>query len=160
MDGAQAPLSDRVLAACGALVRKTRRVLGVPFGTPLTSAEVELVRHVRRTPECSVAEAANALGLAPNTVSTLVRALTDRTVLHRRADPRDRRVVRLELTPEADRRLAGWRDSRSASVAAAIARLSPHDRNVLEHAVPILAALADDLTTTTPESTTHEEAAS
>ena len=76
----------------------------------------------------SVAAAASDLGLAANTVSTLVRELTDAGMLHRTRDTADRRVARLELTASARRRVETWRDRRTALTAAAVADLSPARR--------------------------------
>ena len=47
-----------------------------------------------------MADAAAELGVAPNTVSTLVRQLADAGVLERVRDSADGRVVRLRLTPD------------------------------------------------------------
>src|SRR6185437_8234753 len=67
---------EQLLDALGAFRRTLRRHVGAPFSPPLTSAQVELVRVVRREPGTSVAEAAEKLGVAPNTVSTLVGQLS------------------------------------------------------------------------------------
>ena len=71
-------LAEQLYAAVGLLRRHARRIGGPPFGdqsTAPTTAQLELVRLVRRNPDLSVAGAATELGLAPNTVSTLVRQL-------------------------------------------------------------------------------------
>jgi DNA-binding MarR family transcriptional regulator len=108
----------------------------------LSNAQVELVRLVRRRPGVSVAEAATELGLAANTVSTLVRQLTDAGLLRRVADADDRRVARLRLTAPAQRRVEQWRDRRAGLVAEAIAGLPAADRRALARAVPVIAQLA------------------
>ncbi len=99
--------------------------------TSLTGSQLELVRLVRRRPGVSVAEAAAALRLAPNTVSTLVRALTDKGAMTRFVDPADRRVARLDLDPDVRRTVHAWRDRRAEAVAAASLRLSPDERDGL-----------------------------
>src|SRR5437868_15251537 len=50
---------------------------GTPLSPPRTSAKVELVRVVRRESGTSVAEAAEKLSVAPNTVSTLDGQFSD-----------------------------------------------------------------------------------
>ena len=83
--------------------------------------------------------------VAPNTVSTLVRSLTDRRVLVRRADEDDRRIGRLELAPGVRRKVEAWRDRRSDALARGLARLSKDERATLAAAVPVLAKLAEGL---------------
>ncbi len=136
-------LADGLFSAIGQLRRLTRRLGGGPFpaGT-LSGAQVELLRLVRRRPGLSVAEAAAELALAPNTVSTLVGQLVAAEVMTRVADPDDRRVGRLTLTPSAQERVERWRDRRASTAAGAIAELDAADRAVLAQAVPIIARLA------------------
>jgi DNA-binding MarR family transcriptional regulator len=136
-------LADSLFTAIGQLRRLTRRLGGGPFpaGT-LSGAQVELLRLVRRRPGLSVAEAAAELALAPNTVSTLVGQLVAAEVMTRVADPDDRRVGRLTLTPSAQERVERWRDRRASATAGAIAELDAADRAVLARAVPLIARLA------------------
>jgi DNA-binding MarR family transcriptional regulator len=136
-------LADDLFAAVGQLRRQGRRLGGGPFpaGT-LSGAQVELVRLVRRRPGLSVAEAADELALAPNTVSTLVGQLAEADVLIRVCDPRDRRVARLTLTTPVRERVERWRDQRVSAAAGAIAELEASQRADLERAVPIIARLA------------------
>gem|GEM_PF-518318 len=136
-------MADDLFDAVGLLRRRARRVVGRPWPMEtLSNAQVELVRLVRRRPGVSVAEAATDLGLAANTVSTLVRQLTDAGLLRRLADADDRRVVRLHLTAPAQRRVEQWRDRRTGLVAQAIAGLPAADQRALARAVPVIAQLA------------------
>jgi len=136
-------MADDLFDAVGLLRRRARRVVGRPWPMEaLSSAQVELVRLVRRRPGLSVAEAATDLGLAANTVSTLVRQLTDAGLLRRLADADDRRVARLQLTAPAQRRVEQWRDRRTGLVAEAVAALPAADRRALARAVPVIAQLA------------------
>ena len=136
-------LADELLSVLGSLRRQARRVAGRPWPlAEVSGAQTELIRLVRRTPNLAVAEAAAELGLAPNTVSTLVSQLVAHGVLQRTRDSADRRVARLELTTSATRRVGHWRDERSAAVAEALMTLSPADRAVLAEAVPVIARLS------------------
>jgi DNA-binding MarR family transcriptional regulator len=126
------------------LRRNTRRAVGKPWpAADLTGAQIELLRVVRRQPGVSVAAAAAELGVAANTVSTLVRQLSDVGLLKRNSDTRDRRVGRLALTEAARRRLDNWRDHRAAFLAEALDRLEPAEQEAVDVALPILARLAD-----------------
>jgi len=115
---------------------------------PLTESEHELIRLVRATPGLRVQEAAIALGLAANTVSTLVGELCRQGLLERRADPDDGRVARLHLTSAATRRLSAWRDRRQQLVARELSRLGPRERAALKAALPSLWRLVDALEAT------------
>ncbi len=139
-------LAEELLAAVSAVRRAGRRNTGKPVElTSLTDAQLELVRLVRRRPGVSIAEAATELRLAPNTVSTLVRALTDNGVMARYVDRTDRRVARLDLTPKVRRKVHAWRDRRADAVAAAFSCLSRGDREDLSRVVEVLARLAEEL---------------
>ena len=130
-------LAEELLAAIGLVRRHLRRSAGRPWPeSPLTGSQVELVRPLRRRPGISVAEAAAALGLAANTVSTLVRQLTDAGLVVRVPDESDRRVARLALTDDARAQVERWRDRRNIEVAAAFDGLSAEDRKAIESAVP------------------------
>jgi DNA-binding MarR family transcriptional regulator len=143
-------LAEQLYAAVGLLRRHARRIGGRPWGDSAgdrapTTAQLELIRLVRRTPGLSVADAAAELGVAPNTVSTLVRQLTDAGILERGRDAADGRVVRLQLSADTRRRVEQWRDRRTAVTARALAGLPPDDRAALARALPILAAVAGAL---------------
>lgn len=90
-----------------------------------------------------MAAAAAELGVAANTVSTLVRQLSDVGLLNRNSDTRDRRVGRLALTEAARRRLDNWRDHRAGFLAEALDRLEPAEQEAVDVALPILARLVD-----------------
>jgi DNA-binding MarR family transcriptional regulator len=143
-----AALAEGFFDAVGLLRRRTRRVVGRPWPVEtLSNAQVELLRVVRRRPGVSVAEAAADLGLAANTVSTLVRQLSDAGLVRRLADVDDKRVVRLQLTAPAQRRVEQWRDRRAGLLAEAIAGLPAADRRALSRSVPVIAKLAAMLQT-------------
>ena len=148
---ADARLAEELLEALGLFRRQVRRAAGRPWPLQsLSSAQAELVRLVRRRPGTSVAEAAAELGLAANTVSTLVRQLTDQGLLRRTADEADRRVARLELTAPARRRVEQWRDRRTALAGSALATMSATDRAALARAVPLIAQLAGAIARSEP----------
>jgi DNA-binding MarR family transcriptional regulator len=139
-------LAGELLESMGRIRRRTRRRLSRP--TPLADlsmAQMELVRVVRRHPGVSVAGAAAELGVAANTVSTLVSSLVTAGVVDRVPDPADRRAAQLDLTPQAARRMNRWRDERAAAVSAALAALDRTDRHAIADALPALGRLAEAL---------------
>lgn len=139
-------LAEALFDAVGLLRRRSRRFVGTPFPElGLSGAQIELVRAVRRNPGLSVAEAAEMLGLAPNTVSTLVGQLVGAGVMSRGRDGTDRRVARLTLTPAADAQVRAWRDRRGQATNVALQRLSPEEHAALARALPVIERLADAL---------------
>jgi len=134
-------LAEELTAAWGGVRRRLRRgAREVVPGEPLTGAQIELLRLVEAQPGVGVRDAAAALHLAPNTVSTLVRGLVG-DLLARSADPDDGRAARLSLTVTARRRLRRWRDERDRLLADALRRLTDEDLAALEASLPALERL-------------------
>ena len=111
-DRAAAQSAAELLDAVSSVRRAARRaVRGSWQDEPLPAAQSELLRLAARKPRLTVAEAARELRVAPNTVSTLIGKLADRGLLKRVPSSTDGRLVRLEVTAKARRRLAEWRGS-------------------------------------------------
>jgi DNA-binding MarR family transcriptional regulator len=135
-------LAADLAAAWGGARRRLRRgARAVVGGEPLTGAQVELLRLVEAQPGIGVGEAAGALHVAPNTVSTLVGRLAGQGLLARRPDPDDRRAARLELTDAAKDRIRRFRDERDRLLAAALAELDADDVGTLRASLPALERL-------------------
>jgi DNA-binding MarR family transcriptional regulator len=138
--------AEDLMRVVGQLRRSVRRRVRQDWPhAPLPEAHLELLRLVDERPGLRVQEAAGALRLAPNTVSTLVNKLVAAGLLERRRDRRDGRAARLHLTRAAVRRIAAWRDRRQALVAQAMATLAAADREAVAAALPALRRLADAL---------------
>src|SRR4051794_41836898 len=90
--------ADLANAWGGARRRLRRGARAAVGGEPLTGAQLELLRLVEAQPGIGVGEAAGALHLAPNTLSTLVGHLLPHGPLERRPHPDDRRPARPPLT--------------------------------------------------------------
>jgi DNA-binding MarR family transcriptional regulator len=139
-------VADALLKETARIRRVGRRRQGRPEElVRLTGAQLELVKLVRRTPGVSVTQAAAELGLAANTVSTLVRQLIEAGMLVRTPDPSDRRVARLELPESLARRVGAWRDRRLVALGDAIATLDPGEQTTVAAAVALLGRVADEL---------------
>ncbi len=146
MTSADLRLAEDLLETMGSLRRQVRGTVGRPWPeAELRASEVELIRLVRRQPSISVNEAAAALGLAANSVSMLVRRLTDAGMLVRAMGDDDRRVARLNLAPQARRDVEQWRDRRGVVVADGLAALSPSEREQIQAALPALSSLVGHL---------------
>ncbi|GAB2824690.1 MarR family transcriptional regulator [Actinoallomurus bryophytorum] len=138
-------LADELMTVNAAMRRLVRRRLREEVPPRLRPAQVELMAVVGGRPGISVAAAARELRLADNSVSTLVNQLLAAGMLRRETDPEDRRAVRLELTPAAQRHMADWRDRRARLVGTRIQELPAEDRAAIAAALPALGRLLTSL---------------
>jgi len=140
-------VSERLLPAIGAVRRLLRRVAGPAFavGDPLPASQREVLMTVGRYPGSAVAEIAHELGLAPNSVSTIVTQLVAAGLLVRETDPHDRRVGRLTLTAQACERVEQARARRRGALHEALDRMRPEQVAALVAGVDALEALAAQL---------------
>jgi DNA-binding MarR family transcriptional regulator len=139
-------LADTLVRIQRLIRRRLRGGLTLPR---LRGGEVELLRLVESRPGIGISDAARALHLAGNSVSTLVNQLVKGGYLLRETDPADRRAARLLLTGAAEKRLADWQRRRAELVGRHVSRLDEADREALRAALPALRKLA---------ATLHEEA--
>jgi DNA-binding MarR family transcriptional regulator len=147
-DRAAAQSAAEFLDAVSSVRRAARRAVRGSWQTePLPPAQSELLRLAARMPRLTVAEAAQELRLAPNTVSTLIGKLADRGLLKRVPNSTDGRSVLLEVTAQARKRLAEWRDLRAELAGRALAGLPGQDRAALAAAVPAMLRLAERMET-------------
>jgi DNA-binding MarR family transcriptional regulator len=130
--------ATEVADTVGRVKRAIRHRMRVELGASLPEAQLELMRLVRLEPGLRVQHAAAGLGVAPNTVSTLVKQLAGSGMLERRADGADGRVTRLFLTRAARARWALRRDRREGVVRAALSQLTAHERAAIAAALPAL----------------------
>jgi DNA-binding MarR family transcriptional regulator len=140
-------VSEALMPAIGVLRRLLRRVAGPAFGggDPVSPAQREVLLVAGRRPGCAVAEIARELGLAPNSVSTMVTHLVATGHLVRVTDPQDRRIGRLSLTPGAAAEAATRRARRRGLLLDALDRLTPGQVADLAAGIDALGALAAEL---------------
>ncbi|WP_345605074.1 MarR family winged helix-turn-helix transcriptional regulator [Pseudonocardia adelaidensis] len=148
-----APTSDAVsetlMPAVGAVRRLLRRLAGpvVMSGASreISTSQREVLMMVSKRAGRSVADIADELGLAPNSVSTIVTQLVGAGLLVRETDPQDRRVGRLTLTPRAQEALDSARARRRGVLHEALDRLTPRQLADLAAGIDALEALAEEL---------------
>jgi DNA-binding MarR family transcriptional regulator len=139
-------VSEALMPAVGALRRLLRRATGpMPNGDTLSTSQREVLAVVGRRPGSPVADIAQELGLAPNSVSTIVTQLVAAGLLVRETDPQDRRVGRLSLTPPAQDAIDSARARRRGMLHDALARLTPRQLADLAAGIDALEALAEEL---------------
>ncbi len=143
-------VSETLMPAVGAVRRLLRRLAGSFVTNALfevSTSQREVLLIVGKRTGRSVAEIAHELGLAPNTVSTIVTQLVGAGLLVRETDPQDRRVGRLALTPAAQEALDAARARRRGVLHEALDRLSPRQLADLAAGIDALEALAEELRT-------------
>ena len=134
-----ADLASELFDVVGRFRRQLRRSAGRGFdATGLTQSQAELLRLVGRRPGISVREAAEDLGLVPNTASTLVSKLAADGLLIRVADADDRRIGRLRLTVPAQRIADRSRAARRATLAGVLEDLDAEQTDRLESGLGVL----------------------
>jgi DNA-binding MarR family transcriptional regulator len=143
-DQAAAATAAELFTSISAIRRAARRSTRQAWTQqPLPPAQSEVLRLAAARPGLTVADAAQELRLAPNTVSTLVGRLAEAGLLKREKSPRDGRTVLLTATDKARRRLAEFRDLRAELAGRALRRMTAADREVLAAAGPALLRLAE-----------------
>ena len=134
----------------GSVVGRLRRAVNRSLrdatagGSRLPESQVEVLRAVAQGAS-RIQDVAVRLQLAHNTVSVTAQALVEKGLLERVGDAQDGRVVRLELTAVARRRLQRWREQRATTIAREVEELSVVERATLQAAIPVLAKLAEQL---------------
>jgi DNA-binding MarR family transcriptional regulator len=108
----------------------------------VTHSEGELLRLLDHKPGLRVHDAALELGIASNSVSTLIRQLTRAGLIERSTDPLDARAACLRLRPLASDWVRQVGSAREQVIERALMSLEESDRARLEAAVPAMKRLA------------------
>jgi DNA-binding MarR family transcriptional regulator len=112
----------------------------------ITHSEGELLRLLDRRPGIRVQDAALELGVASNSVSTLVKELNRTGLVERTADPLDGRAACLRLTPLAEGWVTQVGNAREQAIDRALATLDEADRALIDSALPALKRFAKAIT--------------
>ena len=136
-------LISELLGTVGRFRRQIRRTSSsgpdrFDVGAGLTESQAELVRLIGRRPGISVSQAAAELGLAANTASTLVSRLCAGGSLIREADPDDRRVGRLRLTPSTQMAADESRNARRTAISQVLDELDKSEIDALTAGLGVL----------------------
>jgi DNA-binding MarR family transcriptional regulator len=149
-------LTDPPLVHAGLAAELARQFAGIGRGLRyrtraaretlnITNSEGELLRLLDRRPGIRVQDAALELGVASNSVSTLVKELSRVGLVERTTDPQDGRAVCLRLTPLAEEWVARLGNAREQAIDRALASLDDADRALLYAALPAVKHLAKSL---------------
>lgn len=111
----------------------------------LSVAQLELLSVIDEHPASRPGELAQILRLAPNSVSTLANSLAAAGMLQRASTAADKRAVAYSLTRAGAAQVTSWRQTNTTSLASALAALTPHERQVIHQAMPVLNRLVSVL---------------
>lgn len=99
----------------------------------LTVAQLRTVYCVSISPNCSLSDVADFIGLSLPAMSRMVDGLVEKGYLDRRTCPDDRRHVRLSLTPQGATALGESRQMAREQLAEVLSQLSPgQQRDVID----------------------------
>jgi DNA-binding MarR family transcriptional regulator len=118
--------------------------LGHPRQQLSRTAAATLARIQRHGP-ARLTELAAAEGVSQPSMSALAARLVEQGLLRRSGDPRDARVVVLDLTPAGGDVLVARRADRADRLSRALTHLSPAEVSRIADALPALTKLADAL---------------
>ena len=111
-------------------------------GNTLAVAQLELLAALAEHPGARPGQLARLLNMRPNTVTTIVNALSARGMLCRAAAAGDRRAVELTATEAGREAVLAWQATNSAVLHLALSTLPARQRRALAAAAPALDALA------------------
>lgn len=133
------------LAECIARLRRAlRRGARVADpANPLAVAQLELLSALAERPGARPGELARLLHMRPNTVTTIVNALTGQGMIERATPDGDRRAVELTVTDAGQQAVHAWQATNAAVLHLALSTLPPRQRRALTAAIPALDALAE-----------------
>jgi DNA-binding MarR family transcriptional regulator len=111
-------------------------------GNPLAVAQLELLSALAEQPGVRPGQLARQLHMRPNTVTTIVNALTAQGMISRATPEGDRRAIELTITPAGQQAVHAWQATNAAVLHLAASTLPASQRRALAAAVPALDALA------------------
>jgi len=128
------------------LLRLARNLRRETDALGVTSHQATLLALVQSRPGLSLRELAFEEGISAPSLSGHVDRLEGAGLLRRVRSSDDRRRVGLELTREGTMLLKRVRARRTTWLATRLEQLSEHERDLLERALPALAALLEPRT--------------
>jgi DNA-binding MarR family transcriptional regulator len=109
---------------------------------PLAVAQLEVLSVLAEHPGARPGQLARLLHMRPNTVTTIVNALTARGMIGRATADGDRRAVELTVTDAGQEAVRAWQATNAAVLHLALSTLPGSQRRALAAAVPAIDALA------------------
>ncbi len=131
-------LASQLRLAVTRLARRLRQ--RADAGT--TPSQLVALASIERAGRITVGDLSQVEGVQPPTMTKIVAALVEAGLVAREADPADRRVAWLRITPAGARLLRRSRGRKDQYLARRLRELDPDELVALERAVGILDRLA------------------
>ncbi|HEY1420018.1 MAG TPA: MarR family transcriptional regulator [Candidatus Dormibacteraeota bacterium] len=126
-----------------ALMRTVRRLKRETDGDHSVSVIAALGSLNARGP-MTLGELADAEGISRPSMTVLAAGLFERGLIRRQRDPKDGRLVRIEISEAAKRVLERSRTRRNAYLARQLRNLDPDELRILDQAAGILLRLVEE----------------
>lgn len=136
----RAQLAGRLRLAVTRLGRRLRQ----QGETGLSATAFSALATISRRGSVSLGELAAVEGVKPPSITTTVAGLEAQGLVVRVADPTDRRVTRVNVTPRGRLRLLRSRTRKTAYLAGRMSALDERELRVLDEAADILERLLED----------------
>lgn len=134
---------DSFLRAARTARGRLNRTAAVP---ELSSSQFHLLEPLLRSPEpLCVGELADAAGVTPPSATRMLDGLQDRGLVARVRTSDDRRVVRVQITPEGAELVARKHGAMRATREAVFNQLSPGERQTAARVLQRLTSAIEDL---------------
>ncbi|HSZ44371.1 MAG TPA: MarR family transcriptional regulator [Streptosporangiaceae bacterium] len=135
--------SDGIAEPIARLRRALRRGARVADpGNRLAVAQLEVLGAVTERPAVRPGQLARQLHMRPNTVTTIVNALSAQGLLTKVGSAGDKRAIELTATEAGQQAVLTWQATNAAVLHLAMSTLPAPQRRALTAAVPALDALA------------------
>ena len=141
MIDADARQEARTLRRAVARLQRSFRSTRDPDGP--TPAQLSALGTLYREGALATGELAERERLKPQSVTRLVAGLVERGLIERVIDANDRRRLLVAVTPEGRRQLARELERRDERLVRQLARLSAHDRALVNAACAVIERLAE-----------------
>ena len=152
-DAAGAPAPDTANADVGTLAARLRigvtrlaRLMRRQGDTGLSPSQISALTSVELHAPMTLGALAEHERVAPPSITKVVAKLEERELVARRADPADRRAVRITATPAGRALLAEVRQRKDLWLAARLAELDDDQRARLAAALDVIDALTGRVT--------------
>ena len=125
------------------VVTRLARRLRQQTGAAASPTQLAALATIERDGPLTLGALAAIERVRPPTITAAVGRLEERGLVRRRIDARDRRVARVEITPQGRRLLAQSRSRKTAYLERQLAALTADERDTLERAAEILERLLE-----------------
>ena len=132
----------RLRAVIGRLSRRLRPTVA---GSNLTPTQTSVLFTIVRHGPLGLGEVAEIESVNPTMLSRITAQLCDAGLIHREADPGDRRAAFVKATKAGRKMRERIHKERTEALSAHVDALDEEERETLWAALPVLEALADEL---------------